>query len=98
MKRLLIVATVIGLVACVAKKRSAEQSSWQGLTEDQAREKLNDKLPGKMPEEKREMVADKIVSKMRDKGVIVDIDLIDDNAAAESNNGDQSDETAETAV
>lgn len=73
MKRLLLIAGVIGLVALIAKKRSADRTEWQGLTETQAREKLNERLPDKVPEDKRELIADKIVTKMRNKGVIIDV-------------------------
>jgi len=82
MKRLLLVIGVVGLVALVIKKRSADHTEWQGLTETQAREKLNDRLPDKVPEDKREIITDKIVTKMRDKGVIIDV--TDDAEAPEA--------------
>ena len=43
------------------------------MTEEQARERLNERLPNKMPDDKKAAVTDKIVTKMRDKGVIIDL-------------------------
>jgi hypothetical protein len=90
MKKFLLIAAAIGVVALVVKKRSANRTSWQGLSEDEARQRLNDRFPDRMPEDKREVVTDKIVSKMRDKGVIVDLtdtaetaDLVDGASATE---------------
>ena len=77
MKKLLLVAAVIGLIAIAVKKRSSDRADWQGLTESQAREKLHDRFPDRMPAEKRDMVADKIVGVMRDKGVVVADDEVD---------------------
>lgn len=70
MKKLLKVALIIGGIAAVAKLVGAKKSEWTGLTEPQVREKLEARLPGRMPNEKRAAVADKVVSKMRERGVI----------------------------
>jgi hypothetical protein len=78
MKRVLIIAAVVGLALALAKKRP-EASTWQGMSEEQARERLAERLPSQMPDAAREAATDKIVDKMRDKGVI--IDLTDEAAA-----------------
>ncbi len=84
MKRLLLIAGVVALVALIAKKRSPNRAEWHGLTETEAREKLNERLPDKVPEDKREIIADKIVTKMRDKGVIIDVTDDAEEATEES--------------
>lgn len=73
MKKLIIAALAVGLIAAVAKKQSARRDEWHGMTEEQARERLSERLPNKMPDDKKAMVTDKIVTKMRDKGVIIDL-------------------------
>lgn len=73
MKKYLLIAALIGAVALVVKKLTAGKDDWTNLTEDEARQRLNDRFPNRMPEEKKEVVTEKIVSKMRDKGVIIDL-------------------------
>lgn len=95
MKKYLIIVGLIAVVALVVKKRTSERADWQGLSEAEARQRLADRFPDRMPEDKREFVTDKIVTKMRDQGVIVDdgeaeldltesVDLSDDTAADET--------------
>lgn len=84
MKRLLIAATIGALVALILSTRARRQE-WTGLSESEARAKLDEKLPSRIPEERRAAMADKIVDTMRDRGVIVadeptgevDLDLTD---------------------
>ena len=49
----------------------ARESEWGGLTESEARAKIDAKLPGRIPEEKRTLISDKLVTKMGDQGIIV---------------------------
>lgn len=74
MKKVLIIAAVIGLVALIAKKSSSRREEWHGLTESQVRDKLSERLPTRIPEERREVVTDKIVGRMRDRGAIAEDD------------------------
>ena len=62
------------VVAAVAAKKAASgrESEWRGLTESEARSKLDAKLPDRIPEEKRSQISDKVVAKMRDRGIIVE--------------------------
>ena len=96
MKKLLLIVGLIAVAALIVKKRGAGRSDWHGLTEEEARQRLNDRFPNRVPEEKRDAVTDKIVSKMRDKGVIVDltdtVDLteVDQSVADAGPAGDQS--------
>lgn len=77
MKKIVLVVAVIGLIALIAKKRSSDRAEWHGLTETQAREKLNDRFPDVIPEDKREVMTERIVSKMREKGRLTDDDQVD---------------------
>lgn len=74
MKGLLKVALIVGGLTAVAKLVTAKKSEWQGLTETQVREKLDSRLPSRIPEEKRAGVADKVVSKMRERGALREAD------------------------
>lgn len=70
MKKLIKLGILVGGIAFAAKMVSAKKSEWEGLTEPEVRAKLESKLPDKVPSDKRDAVADKVVSKMREKGVL----------------------------
>lgn len=73
MKKVLIALVVLALISVGLKKAKAtREAEWRGLTEDEARSKLETKLPSHMPEEKRSAISDKVLAKMLDKGVIVE--------------------------
>ncbi len=69
-KKLLKLTLIVAGITAVAKLVTARKAEWQGLTESQVRDKLDSRLPGRMPDEKRAAVADKVVSKMRGRGVL----------------------------
>jgi len=69
---ILLVLVLVVLAAVGKKAKSPQRSEWHGLTESEARSKLDAKLPDKIPTEKRGMISDKVVGKMRDRGVIVE--------------------------
>jgi hypothetical protein len=71
-KKIVKLALIAGGVALAAKVMSAKSSEWQGLTEAQVRDKLDTRLPDAVPAEKRSAVADKVVSKMRARGKLLD--------------------------
>ena len=77
-KRLMILAIIVGIVVMV-KRLVGDRSQWEGLTESEMREQLDARLPAQVPADKREQIADTIVTKMREKGQLVDdgIDLDD---------------------
>ena len=81
-KKLLKVALIVGGIAAVAKLATARKAEWQGLTEPQVREKLDSKLPTRIPDEKRAEVADKVVAKMRERGVLAEDDEAETPEAA----------------
>ena len=69
-KRIIGLALIAGAVAAVAKFITAQKAEWQGLGEAEVREKVEQRLPSRVPEEKRAEVADKVVAKMRERGVL----------------------------
>ena len=71
-KRIIGLALVAGAIAAVAKLITTQKAEWQGLTETDARAKVEERLPSRVPEEKRAEVADKVVAKMRERGVLVE--------------------------
>jgi hypothetical protein len=71
-KKLLKVVLIVVGIASVAKLATVRKAEWQGLTEPQVREKLDSKLPARIPDEKRAEVADKVVAKMRERGVLAE--------------------------
>ena len=70
MKKLIKLGILVGGIAFAAKLVSAKKAEWEGLTEPEVRAKLDSRMPDKVPSDKREAVADKVVSKMREKGVL----------------------------
>ena len=84
MKRLLLAAAVLGLVAVAMKKRCSQQrDQWHGLSENDVREKLDHRLPSRIPDDRRAAMTDKIVGRMRDRGVIIEEGDISVDSAAE---------------
>ncbi|MDJ0953481.1 MAG: hypothetical protein QNJ81_07360 [Acidimicrobiia bacterium] len=71
-KKMIGLALAIGAAAVVAKLIGAKKAEWQGLSEAQVREKVEQRMPSRVPAEKREEVADKVVTAMRDRGVLVE--------------------------
>ena len=92
MKKFILIALVIGAAVAIAKKKSADRSEWHGMSEEQVRAKLDDRLPNKMPDDKKAAVTDKIVDKMREKGAIIDLTDSADDAGDEVGEADASDE------
>ena len=72
MKKLMKLALIVGGAAVAAKLVSTKKAEWPGLSESEVREKLDSHLPERVPEEKRAAVADKVVSKMRERGALRD--------------------------
>ena len=51
-------------------KMLEEKKNWEGLTEDEARTKLSEKLGPRVPAEKLEQVTDQIVTQMKARGMV----------------------------
>ena len=92
MKKLLFLAALVGIIAFIARKATLDREEWEGLTEDELRSRLGERLPSQIPDDKREQITEKIVAKMKDRGAITDetididepIDLADSADAADS--------------
>ena len=69
MKKLFRLA-LLGGIGFAIYKAMEEMKKWTGLTEDEARAKLNDKLASRVPPEKLDKVADQIVDQMRMRGAL----------------------------
>ncbi len=78
---ILLVMLLVVLTVVAKKAKSQQNSEWHGLTESEARSKLDAKLPDKIPSDKRSALADMVVGKMRDRGVIVDQAAVPDDAS-----------------
>ncbi len=70
MKKLVKLALLVGAIWVAAKLVAAKKAAWHGLTEAEVRDKLESRLPKRVPDEKRAVVADKVVSKMRERGAL----------------------------
>ncbi len=70
MKKLFSFGLFAALVGGVMKLVSSRKAEWQGLTESEIRTKLHTKLDAKLPSDKVDRMADKIVDGMRKRGVL----------------------------
>jgi hypothetical protein len=70
MNRLIKLLVIVALIAVVVKLLEQQRQQWTGLTEIEARARLDAKLPGKIPAEKRAEVTDKIIGAMKEKGAL----------------------------
>jgi hypothetical protein len=69
MKRLFRIA-LLAAIGLGVYKLIEEKKNWTGLTEDEARDKLNTKLSPRVPPEKLAQVTDQIVEQMKARGVL----------------------------
>ena len=72
MKRLLKLALIVGIILAIARMLQMKKAEWSGLTEHQVREKLDTRMPSRIPTEKRSAMQDNVVAKMRSKGLIAE--------------------------
>jgi len=69
-KKLIGFALIVGAVAAAAKLVASKKAQWKGLGETEVRQKVEELLPGRVSEQKRVAVADRVVSTMREAGVL----------------------------
>ncbi len=100
-RRLIMFAVVLLIVVAINKAMSHRQSEWRGLSESEARSRLDAKLPSRIPDDKRTAISDKVVAKMRHKGMLRE-DLVDESTTAETAVADTTaqptDDTADEAI
>lgn len=61
-----------GGVALAARLVTVKKGEWKGLAESEVREKLNERMPDRVPEDKRVAVADKVVATMQARGLLTE--------------------------
>ncbi len=88
MKKLIKFAMIIGAIAAAARLVGSKKAEWEGLTEAQVRGKLDERLPDRVPEDKRAKVADKVVATMRSRGKLVEASDPDGGETAEHGSED----------
>ena len=69
-KRIIGLALIVGAVAAAAKLMATKKAEWQGLSEAEVRQRVEQRMPSRVPEEKRVEVADKVVAKMRERDML----------------------------
>jgi len=79
MKKLFRVALLAGIGFAIFKIVE-EKKQWSGLTESEARAKLNDRLSPRVPAEKLDKITDQIVDQMRLRGVLRTEAVVDNGA------------------
>lgn len=98
MRRFILVALAVLIAVSIKKALSQRESEWHGLTEDDVRSKLDAKLPSRIPDSKRSEISDKIVAKMRDKGVIGDEPVTEGDLSQQAETIDLSENAQESAT
>ena len=99
MKRLLMLLILVAGIAALVRFLQQQKLHWAALSDEEIRQKLNGKLDGRVSPEQVEMIADKIISKIRGAGYFipaesdVEVDLTDETAA-EVEETEESGETA----
>lgn len=68
MKKMFKIGLLAAAVGTVYKVISAKKEEWNNLSEAEVRGKLSDKLSSKVPDDKLQLIGDKVVGKMRDRG------------------------------
>ena len=94
-KRLILLVLAVLMVVAIKNAKSRRESEWRGLTESQARSKLDAKLPSRIPDDKRSMISDKVMAKMRDKGIIIEDVSDEPSSTAQATTDDTTDETVD---
>lgn len=72
MKRLVKFALLVGAITAAARLIVAKKVEWEGLTEDQIRARISERVPDRVPAEKVQAMTDKVVAKMRARGMLAE--------------------------
>ena len=97
MKKIFKLAVFAGIVAGVAKLVQAKKAEWSGLSEAQVRDKLDTTIGRKVDDPaKMADISDKVVAKMKERGMIESTPSEGGNGGATAEEADEADEaTAE---
>jgi hypothetical protein len=90
-KKLVKFALIVGAIVFLAKLVAAQKAKWEGLTESEVRDKIESRLPKQVPSDKRAEIADKVVSGMREGGVLGDEDERSASAQTDGGGGEEPD-------
>lgn len=60
----------VGILYSVGRFVAQQKKDWDGITESQARSRIEPKLASKLGDEKAEEIADQIITALKDRGVI----------------------------
>lgn len=82
--RLAIMAGIIGFVVSFINGKKLE---YTGLTESEARRKFEEKLGPKMGEERAAEVADQVIPKLKERGMVVADPIAETPSASEDSGG-----------
>lgn len=63
---------MLGIVGFVVSYLNGKKLEYSGLTESEARRKFEEKLAPKVGEEKAAEVADQVIPKLKERGVVID--------------------------
>jgi hypothetical protein len=88
------VLLVVGIVAAITKFMSDRRRDFYGLTESEARAKFESKLGPIIGDDRASDVADQVIPRLKETGVLVE-DAIDDAKKAASDVADKVGDTAE---
>jgi hypothetical protein len=95
MKKVVFFALLAAVLVALAKLAAGQKEQWQGLTESQVRDKLDARIPNKVPADKRSEIADKVVDTMRDRGALADEPVAEEPTAAPEDGADDDAEASD---
>jgi len=89
MKKLIKLAMVVGAITVAARLVGSKKAEWEGLTEPEVRGKIDARMPERVPDGKRTMVADQVVAAMRSRGKLVEDETSDDDDGTVESDSDE---------
>ena len=83
-------ALFVGFLALITKVVASKKDEYYGITESEARMKFESKLGPRIGEDKAAEIADQVIPKLKEKGVIV-ADPVEDDADDADDSADDDD-------
>ena len=83
-------ALFVGFLALITKVVASKKDEYYGITESEARMKFESKLGPRIGEDKATEIADQVIPKLKEKGVIV-ADPVEDDADDADDSADDDD-------
>lgn len=97
--KLIKLAFLVSGVAVAAKLVAARRDQLHGLAEADVRDKIESRIPKRVPEDKRAVVADKVIAQMRTQGFLAEEpDEAADSVAEESDSAPTAEEQSDEGV